>query len=245
MKHERETSSALSQRSSRQERADRILDVAGDLLLRHGYNRITIEDIARKAEVGKGTIYLHWRTREALFGTLMLREVLAFWQELLPRLRADPTEALFHRVMRSLMLIGMGRPLGRVLLTGDRELLGKLAESGFGGARQSQQTLFKEGFLALLRRQGLLRSDTDPAAQQYALRATVTGFLLIDPFLAEEEQLPLEEKAEALAQTVRRAFEPEDPLPPAALRQAASVMIEWLEQLCAFYEQRLREQVES
>lgn len=242
MGEERVSTLAPTERMRRQERAERILDAAADLLLRYGYNRITIEDIARKAEVGKGTVYLHWRTREALFGTLMLREVLAFWQELLHRLRADPTEVLFHRVMRSMMLIGMGRPLGRALFTGDGELLGKLVESGFGGIPRSQQVIIKAGFLALLRSHGLLRSDTDVAPQEYALRATVTGFLHLDRFLTEEEQLPLEVKAEALAQTVRRAFEPEDLPSGPALQDAATKAIEWLEQLCALSERQLREQ---
>ncbi|MGI5837965.1 MAG: TetR/AcrR family transcriptional regulator [Chloroflexota bacterium] len=229
--------------TKRRERAERILDAASELLLRYGYNRITIDDIARKAKVGKGTVYLHWRTRESLFGTLMLREVLAFWREILTRLHADPTEVLLHRAMRSMIFVGMERPLGRALFTGNRELLGKLAESGFGGLPQSQQIVLKEGYLALLRSHGLLRSDTDRAAQEYALRATVNGFLHLDSFLTGEEQLPIEVKADALAQTIRRAFEPDELPSGTALQDAASNVIEWLEQLCAITEQRLNEQM--
>lgn len=227
----------------RKERAERILDAAADLLLQHGYKRITIEDVAKKAEVGKGTIYLHWKTRDALFGTLMLREVLALWEELHSQLRSDPTEVLFHRVMRSMMLIGMGRPLSKALLTGDKELLGKLAEKGFG-IESTQQTVFKGDFLSLVRELGLLRSDTNPDRQYYALRATVNGFLQFDPFLTGKEPLPLEEKAEALAETVRRAFEQENPLSPAALQEAAAIIIERVEQACALAQQRLNEQME-
>src|SRR5687768_9951480 len=133
MDQERSPAHTSLERRKQQERAARILDAAADLLLRYGYKRVTIEDIAQQAGIGKGTIYLHWKTREALFGTLLLREVVAIWRELLARVRADPTEVLFHRVMRSLMLIALPRPLARALFTGDRELLGKLAQSGFGG----------------------------------------------------------------------------------------------------------------
>ena len=76
-----------------EERAERILAAAEELLLRYGYNRVTIEDIAKRAGIGKGTIYLHWRTREALFGTLFLREVVALWRALIERVRADPAHA--------------------------------------------------------------------------------------------------------------------------------------------------------
>jgi len=63
-------------RTKQQERAERILDAAAELLLRWGYKRVTIDDIAKQAEIGSGTIYLHWKTRDALFETLMMREAI-------------------------------------------------------------------------------------------------------------------------------------------------------------------------
>ncbi|MGW2198666.1 helix-turn-helix domain-containing protein, partial [Streptosporangium sp. NPDC001682] len=42
-------------------RADRILDAAAELLVRLGYRKVTIDDIARLAGIGKGTVYLHPR----------------------------------------------------------------------------------------------------------------------------------------------------------------------------------------
>ena len=43
-----------------EERAGRILDAAAELLLRWGYKRVSIEEIARHAGIGKGTVYLHF-----------------------------------------------------------------------------------------------------------------------------------------------------------------------------------------
>src|SRR2546429_7578253 len=62
------------ERSWRQERADRILDAAAELILRWGYRKTTIDDIARQAGVAKGTLYLHWKTREELVAALLKRE---------------------------------------------------------------------------------------------------------------------------------------------------------------------------
>src|SRR5581483_791813 len=97
--------------SKSQERANRILDAATDLLLRWGYKRITMEDIAEQAEIGTGTIYLHWKTKEALFEVVMLREAVAVWRTLLARIRLDPEEVLPHRIMRSMFLVTRQRPL--------------------------------------------------------------------------------------------------------------------------------------
>ena len=52
------------ERSKRQVRAERILDAAATLVERWGYHKTTIDDIAKQAGVAKGTIYLHWKTRD-------------------------------------------------------------------------------------------------------------------------------------------------------------------------------------
>ncbi|OLD80902.1 MAG: hypothetical protein AUG54_04740 [Ktedonobacter sp. 13_1_20CM_4_53_7] len=54
----------IEERSKREQRANRILDAAAELMLRWGYNKTTIDDIARYAGVAKGTIYLHWKNHE-------------------------------------------------------------------------------------------------------------------------------------------------------------------------------------
>jgi AcrR family transcriptional regulator len=41
-----------------------LLDAAERLLLRHGYRRMTVDDLAREARIGKGTVYLHFDSKE-------------------------------------------------------------------------------------------------------------------------------------------------------------------------------------
>jgi len=48
----------------REEIRDAILDATERLLARYGYRKMTIEDIAREVGVGKGTIYLHFPSKE-------------------------------------------------------------------------------------------------------------------------------------------------------------------------------------
>src|SRR2546426_10017116 len=77
-------------RSWRQERGDRILDAAAELVLRWGYKKTTIDDIAKQAGVAKGTIYLHWKTREDLFLALITREGLKLTEDMKLRFANDP-----------------------------------------------------------------------------------------------------------------------------------------------------------
>lgn len=45
---------------------DAILDATDRLLARFGYRKMTVDDIAAEAGIGKGTIYLHFNSKEAV-----------------------------------------------------------------------------------------------------------------------------------------------------------------------------------
>ncbi|MFI6540597.1 helix-turn-helix domain-containing protein [Nonomuraea sp. NPDC050547] len=101
----------------RRERAHRVLDAAAELILRRGYDKTTIADVARAAGVAKGTIYLHWKTRELLFAALLRRERVATLEEVR---RAEPG------TLRELAGVAgvaaaeiMRRPLMRAVLLAD------------------------------------------------------------------------------------------------------------------------------
>ena len=52
--------------SSRQAMRDAILDAANELLGRYGYNKMTVDDLAAEVGIGKGTIYLHFPSKEEI-----------------------------------------------------------------------------------------------------------------------------------------------------------------------------------
>ncbi|MCK8496599.1 TetR/AcrR family transcriptional regulator [Myxococcus fulvus] len=50
-----------------------ILDAATDSFSRLGFKKTSIEDIAKRAGIGKGTVYLHFESKEALLGAVIDR----------------------------------------------------------------------------------------------------------------------------------------------------------------------------
>lgn len=48
-----------------------ILDAATQVFARFGFAKASVDDIARRAGVGKGTVYLHFENKEALFATVV------------------------------------------------------------------------------------------------------------------------------------------------------------------------------
>lgn len=52
--------------AQREEVREAILDATDQLLARHGYQKMTIDDLAREALIGKGTVYLHFNSKEEI-----------------------------------------------------------------------------------------------------------------------------------------------------------------------------------
>ncbi len=48
----------------REDIRDLILEAADRLLARYGYSKMTIDDLARDVGIGKGTVYLHFKSKE-------------------------------------------------------------------------------------------------------------------------------------------------------------------------------------
>jgi len=221
------TGDRLQDPRDRAARAARILDVTAELLLRHGYRRVTIDDIARQADIGKGTVYLHWKTRDDLFMAVFEREVLQALEELLRGLRQDPGAWMLHRLARSWFLAIMRRPLLRAVFLADSEVLGKLARPG-SGARERRHRLVSHAYFELLAEHGLLRGDLSADAVAYAFLATLEGFIQAEATAGDQQGSGIEERAELLALTVRQAFETGRRVSPAAEKTIATRVIDLL-----------------
>ncbi|MEU4550036.1 TetR/AcrR family transcriptional regulator [Nonomuraea dietziae] len=220
---------------SQLERADRILDTAQDLLLRWGYRRVTIDEIAKRAGVGKGTVYLHWRTRDELFLAVGAREAVAMIEAVTAAMRADPAEIALHAYMRRFFLEAMRRPVLRALFTRDTETLDRFLSSPARQPLEGAKLLASREYLGALADNGLLREDLRPEDLDYSLPTIAFGFFAIEPLLLKAIALSLEEKADQLADVLRRTYGPAAPPSTARFAAAAPKVVEIFERLALEY----------
>ncbi|MEU9116882.1 helix-turn-helix domain-containing protein [Streptomyces sp. NPDC048483] len=190
------------------QRGERILEAAGELLLAWGYRRVTIDEIARRAKVGKGTVYLHWKTKDALLLAVVLHAKARSLRRLLERMRADPLEVLPSRMMCGLYEDYLGDPVLRAVQTDDSDVLGRLNDT----AKQELAELMAHGDhtlrrqLQVLREHGLVRDDVDVAHQHYAVLAVTAGFFMTQA-LDAGPPVAREVRTGILAHTLRGALE--------------------------------------
>ena len=160
-------------------KAARILAAAGELMLQRGSRGVTVAEIAEKAHVGKGTVYLYWETREDLFVGLLVRDFLAVADEFFEALTADSDNARPHRLVPLMIRIALDHPFVRAVQIGDAELLGVLSEHpctrGLLAALSPTQVM--DRVLPVWREHAMARTDWRLDEQAYALRALTAGFV--------------------------------------------------------------------
>ena len=183
-----------------------------------------MEDVAERAGIGKGTVYLHWKSREELFRAVFEREVTGAIEELVAVLRQDEHSWKLHRLARFYFLAIASRPLLRAEFLSDPELLGKLAHSESGGAGRRHE-LASNAYFELLAEYGLLRGDLSPAAIAYASLATLEGFVRAEASPEGGPVYTVEERADLLAQTLEAAFETGLEFPAETERLVASQVV--------------------
>jgi len=66
----------------RESRRSLILSAAKRLFFSQGFQSVTVEKIAREAELAKGSIYLHFQSKEEIYTQILLQEIDAFYQRI-------------------------------------------------------------------------------------------------------------------------------------------------------------------
>lgn len=211
-----------------EQRAQRILDAAAGLVLRWGYKRVTIEEIAKHAGIGKGTVYLHFPTRAWLFMCVLMRESLELVDDLVAAIRRDPAALMPAEQARLTYLGVQRRPLLRAMFGRDIDLLGDLAHEAAIEPLRTLKIDFAGELFALLREHGLMRTDLDIDTQRYLLSAVQTGFYLSEPVTAVTA--PPELAAATLSHTIHHAVQTPGLPDPDALAALAPKVIAMYEQ---------------
>lgn len=158
----------------RERRREMIVEKAKSIFAKKGFRATTMEDISRACGIAPRTLYLHFKSKQEIFHTLML-EVLDRIQELMepikpddPRISASDKDEFFafikEKNLRVFEAVNQDRDLVRIIL---REAPGLGSEIDAILARINNVMLRQiETELVIGRRLGILgHSDTKLAAQ--------------------------------------------------------------------------------
>ena len=119
------TDRMAAQRTARQLRADdtkaRLFAAATELFATRGYHATTVDEIARRAGVAKGTFFVHFATKDGVVIQLVRMQTGAAKRARTAALADGPLAALRAAVMMLGEQAGFSRELSRAVLSGTLE----------------------------------------------------------------------------------------------------------------------------
>jgi len=209
------------------ERGQRLLNIAARLILRYGYDKTTMQNIALEAAVSTGTLYHYWRSKEKLFQALITRETLHVFDEWLERIQADPEGGTLFGIYRHGFLTLLAHPLMMAFYTKESFVLGDYVRQR-GPAVYTRPYLLNRALVQQLQAVGLIRQDLRADVMNHILMIISVGLFSVSELIPQEYAPPYEEVADALAGMVQRALAPAQPGDSEQGKRAFRVYLEQL-----------------
>jgi AcrR family transcriptional regulator len=108
--------------SSQLNRRERLLESAASLFSRWGFDKTSVDDIAREAGISKGAVYLEFPNKDALFKAVMHWEFARYMQDWLRRFQKDHGDWSFARMIQHSIAAVDSNPFVKALLMRDQRL---------------------------------------------------------------------------------------------------------------------------
>ena len=196
--------------SDNDERQQQILDAAAAVIIRLGYDKATMSDIAHEAGVSRRTVYLYFNGKEELFEALLYREYMQYAQTWLEYIEADPRGGTLGGVYRALFHAVNRHPLMAAMMRRDRRVIGNYLRKKDNIFARMLSGVNAPEFFRKLQAVGAIRRDIDAAVIEHIVEMLSYGQLTIGDFKPPDEFPPYDAVMEALADMMDRALRPED-----------------------------------
>lgn len=213
------------------DRRRRILDAAARLLMRYGYDKTTMHDIAQEAGISKGGVYLAFDSKEDLFHALIMDESLRTVEQMLARIEQDPEGGTFHSLFAWGMIVLAENPLLKAVITRDKTMLGDFIRTIAKSPQFADVRPFTEQFIIALQEAGVVRRDLSPQMVVYLLSVVRYGFIRVDEILAQDAIPSLDDISAALPDFIDRALAPPEGVNREAGKRIIAVYMAHIKQM--------------
>lgn len=197
-------------KSTNEPRKNRILDAAAELFVHYGYDKTTVDDIARQAGVSKGAIYLHFKGKDALFEGLLVRETMAYQERWLDLIDADPDGGTIAGMYKNVLYALNSTPFMAAIFKQDSRILGSYLRKPDNLFRDKKHQSTRSEFVAMMQEAGAIRADLDPKIIAHIMNILAYGLVAMDEIMDKEAIPPTEDVIEGIATILGRALTPAD-----------------------------------
>lgn len=200
-------------KSDNKEREKRILDVAADLFIHYGFDKTTVSDIAREAGISKGTIYLHFKGKDALLEGLVIRETQAYAEKWLDLLEADPNGGTIAAMYKNSLYALNDRPFMAAMFTQDGRVLGnylRKPDNFFRVMRDKQEHSDRYLFVKMMQEAGAVRQDISAKVIAHIMDMLAYGLVGMEGIVPQADIPSFDGLIEGIAAIMDSALTPPD-----------------------------------
>lgn len=151
------------------ERRNLILDAAAQIIIHHGYNKMTMSDIADELGLSRPLIYLHFKGKDELLEALIAREMLNYGAIWFEHLEADPNGGTVASIYRSVIYALNKSPLMGAIVKRDEKTFGKYLRKKGNIFQGMQSPSMTRDFLQAMQDAGAVRKEVNIPAMAYIL----------------------------------------------------------------------------
>jgi AcrR family transcriptional regulator len=159
------------------EREQAILEAAAQLLLRHGYNKTTMSDVADAVDLNRALIYLHFKSKDEVVEALIVRELEKYGALWSHALEADPLGGSVASIYRSMVPTLKHLPLMAAILTRDEQTFGKYLRKPGNLFTSLATPITTRDALQAMQELGVVRQDVNIVAVAFIMDALTPSIL--------------------------------------------------------------------
>ena len=196
-------------KSNNNERKQRILDAAVNLFVHYGYDKTTVNDIAREAGISKGAIYLHFKSKDELLEALIIRETEAYAETWLELINADPNGGTIGGMYKNMLYALNNNAFMSATFRKDSCILGNyLRKPGnyFQAADTKQSSRYD--FVKMMQDTGAVRQDIEAEIIAHIMNMLGYGLIAMSDIMPKESIPATNDIIEGIAVIMDSALTP-------------------------------------
>ncbi|MEM8926095.1 MAG: TetR/AcrR family transcriptional regulator [Actinomycetota bacterium] len=192
-------------------REERILDAASELFVRYGYDKTTVDEIAKAAGVSKGMIYLHAKSKQDLLEKLIVREMERYGPTWLEQMDDDAEGGTIAGLYRGTLRAMRSSPFMEAVFHQDGHVFGNYLRQPDNIYRRLSETETEPHRRTIVRRMqetGAMRDDLSADVVAHIMNIIAVGLVTSGRLVAAKHTPPIEEVVEGIAVIMDRALTP-------------------------------------
>lgn len=197
-------------KNNQQIRHNAIINAAASLFIKLGYDKTSVADIAKRAGISKGAIYLHFKSKDKLFETLLMTKMGRFSYAWMDNVEADTNGGLMANMYINMIDAMHKDEFITAMMRQDGELFGTYLNKPDSLFKNQYHQNTRHEFIKMMQDVGCIRQELDPLTTAHVMNIISYGLVSVGNVMHKDDIPPIDDTIKTLADIMHRALTPDD-----------------------------------